>query len=72
MADVTLEAARLVKDKALEHASRQGLVVGVGITKVGSDYAVKVNFSAQPQGAPPAEIDGVPIVYETVGPLTPR
>jgi hypothetical protein len=74
MAKVTLEQARAAKSRAMDVFSRAGRVVGVGITKVGGGYAVKVNLSEPlPQGADaPTVIDGVPISVEVVGTIRSR
>jgi hypothetical protein len=66
MSSATIDEARQAKAKisaALQGAS----VAGVGVTKIGDSYAVKVNLSKQPQMNLPAVLDGVPIVYEIVG-----
>lgn len=71
---VALEAARAVKSRALSLFSGLGEVNGVGITRVGNGYGLKVNLSAPPREAVslPDEIDGVPIVVEVVGRITKR
>lgn len=65
----TIEAARRVKRKAAAAARSQAVVVGVGLTRVGDSYVVKVNLrDAAPACAKlPDSIDGVAIVYEVVG-----
>lgn len=47
-------------------------VSGLGITQVGDDYAVKVNLASTPPPgvALPHEVDGVPVVFEVVGPIS--
>ena len=49
-------------------------MTGVGITKVGADYAVKVNLrSPLPKGVTlPADIDGVPVCVDIVGKISRR
>ena len=66
---ITIDRARAAKDKVLEHFKNIGKVVGVGITRLNDDYAVKVNLSEAPaQGTVlPTEIDGVPIKVDVVG-----
>jgi hypothetical protein len=62
----TVEQARAAKEKAKQLFTDN---VGVGITRVGGDYAVKVNLSdpmADPENAP-TSIEGVPIQFEVVG-----
>jgi hypothetical protein len=46
-------------------------VVGVGITEGADGHAIKVNL-AEPAGALPSMINGVPIIYEIVGKITTR
>jgi hypothetical protein len=74
LANVTLQRAKTAKGPALEQFKRLGNVVGVGITRVGDDYAVKVNLSAPlaPGVAAPTEIAGVPVRVEVTGLLSPR
>lgn len=74
MANVTIEQARTAKGPALEQFRRLGDVVGVGITRIGNDYAVKVNLSAPlaPGVVAPTHITGVPVRVEVTGSLSPR
>ena len=62
----TLEEARAAKERAKEVLS--GLpVVGIGITRVGDGYGLKVNLDAAPKTEVPAAVDGVPVRVEVVG-----
>jgi len=65
---VSLARARAAKSQAAarlpELADR---IVGVGVTRVGEDYAVKLNLREPPPHALPAEIDGVPLCVDVVG-----
>jgi hypothetical protein len=65
----TLDQARAAKGPALEVFQRLADVVGVGVTRVGPGYGVKVNLrSAPPAGAAlPADVAGVPVRVEVVG-----
>lgn len=74
MAHVTLEQAKAAKATALKRFSEMGEVVGVGITRVRDDYAVKVNLSepVSPGVDLPSDIDGVPVRVEVVGVIRPR
>jgi len=49
-------------------------VVGVGITKMGEDYALKVNLRAPLQAgvSVPERIGDVPVCVEVVGRITKR
>lgn len=65
-----LREAREAKGRAREVFSRFGKVNGVGITRQGGRYAVKVNFESEPRtGDLPREIAGVPVVFQVVGNL---
>ena len=74
MPRVTLEQARAVKDAALRCFEKLGTVVGVGVTRVDGDYAVKINLREPlaDEANAPAEIDGVPVRVEIVGPIRKR
>jgi hypothetical protein len=74
MPGVTLEQARAAKAAARRHFENLGTVVGVGVTRIEGDYAVKVNLSEPPaEGTElPEEIDGVPVRIEVVGTIRKR
>lgn len=63
--------ARSAKKKAKQIFSRFGFVNGVGLTRLGDRYAIKVNFEVEPLNSAnlPDEIEGVPVVVRIVGPL---
>ena len=70
----SIEAARTAKEafKAAFGAT-EGLV-GVGLTRKDSGYAVKVNMQCRTSAKLPKVVEGVPVVVEVVGvvrPLTP-
>ena len=71
---ISLEQARAAKESAKALLADLPGVVGVGITKVGEDYALKVNLRAPlPAGmAVPARIGDVPVRVEVVGRITKR
>lgn len=71
---ITLEQARAAKASAKTLLAAVPGVIGVGITKVGKDYALKVNLrEALPAGAAvPERIDGVPVSFEVVGTISKR
>ena len=62
----TLEQARAAKDKAKQLFASN---VGVGVTRLGDGYAVKVNLRTPlPENeSVPTSIDGVPVKFEVVG-----
>jgi hypothetical protein len=74
MDDPSLERARAAKAHALELFSRVGEVVGIGLTRIGDEYGLKINLSSAPKGfAPlPSEVDGVRVKVEVVGPIRKR
>ncbi|MEX2282030.1 MAG: hypothetical protein WEE89_06065 [Gemmatimonadota bacterium] len=70
---VSKERARAAKDKAMKRFERLGEVVGVGLTKVGDDYALKVNLKTdRDEKKFPSTIDGVPVRVEVVGTIRKR
>ena len=70
---ITIVQAREAKTAAKAAFRKIGGVVGVGITRVDKDYAVKVNLRARPAADMhiPSEVKGVPIVVAVVGDITP-
>ena len=74
MPQVTLDRAQAAKAAALRRFARIAKVAGVGITRIGGEYAVKVNLTEpiDPDVELPTEIDGVPIRVEVVGAIRPR
>ena len=73
IAAITLEAARAAKDAAKRKLARRTGVVGIGVTRQGGGYAVKVNLG---QGATaarlPKDFNGVPVVVAVVGSVRKR
>jgi hypothetical protein len=68
----TLEQARAAKSKAIALLAALP-VVGVGITRIGDGYGLKVNLSASVVAAAvPGDVDGVPIKMEVVGEIRKR
>ena len=74
MPHITLARARAAKALALDRFGPLAHVVGVGITRVNDQYAVKVNLRepARPGVTLPTDIDGVPVKIEVTGTLRPR
>jgi hypothetical protein len=74
MTRITLQKARAAKATLLKQFRRLPNVTGIGIAKVGADYAVKINLSEpMAEGTRlPAEIEGVPITIEVTGAITKR
>lgn len=74
MSGVTREKAQAAKEEAMEVFSRLADVVGIGITRVGLDYAIKVNLGAPAASHVrlPSQIQGVPVKVEVVGGIRPR
>ena len=74
MPPVTLEQARAAKRTAIRQFETNANVVGVGITRVAGQYAVKVNLSepVEPGTELPDEINGVPLRVEVTGSIRAR
>ncbi len=72
MKDTTLDEARAAKADAHKVFETFAPVVGVGVTQVGTSYAVKINLSHAPKSGTemPSEINGVSVVVEVVGRIT--
>ena len=70
--DCTLDAVRAAKTEALGAFERIVAVTGIGITRIGGGYGLKVNLRKAPDTGTvlPASIKGVPVKVEIVG--TPR
>ena len=70
----SLDEARAAKAPAAEAFGRLAEVLGVGITRIGKGYGLKVNLSRLPRGANslPSEIVGVPVRVEVVGKIRKR
>ena len=71
---ITLEQARSAKESAKDQLADLPGVVGIGITKIGDDYALKVNLCAHlPKGvSAPEHIGQVRVYVEVVGRITKR
>lgn len=71
---ISLDQARAAKLSAAKQLAALNTVVGIGITRIADDYAVKVNLSEAPPPdfTLPSVIDGVPIRFEIVGTIRPR
>ena len=72
MTACTLDQARAAKAKAVELFSALAPVVGVGITRIGEGYGLKVNLERKPPTALPIEVDGVPVRVEVIGKIRKR
>ena len=47
-------------------------IVGIGLTRQGEGYAIKVNLDRDGTALIPSQIEGIPIVVEIVGRITKR
>ncbi len=74
MPRVSLERAQAAKKTALRRFRNLETVTGIGITRVGGEYAVKLNLSEPMADAAslPAEIDGVPLRIEVTSVIRSR
>ncbi len=68
----TLDEARAAKAAAADVFSPLAPVVGVGITRIGEGYGLKINLREQARGPLPTEVAGVPVQVEVVGPIRKR
>lgn len=70
----SLDKARAAQRKAQTRFAGVSEVNGVGITRIGAGFGLKVNLTSRP--APetqlPDQIDDVPITVEVVGPIRAR
>jgi hypothetical protein len=67
----TLDEARAAKEKVRATLADRPEVTGIGITRDGDGYAVKVDL-AKPCPAVPPEVGGVPVRAEIVGRVRKR
>jgi len=70
----TLEQARAAKTEAQDVFQRLARIAGVGITRIGRGYGLKVNVEAAPAAgvALPTDVRGVPVKVEVVGAVRKR
>jgi hypothetical protein len=68
----TRQQARAAKRKAAELFLAIGAVAGVGITRIGEGYGLKVNLEHLPDSPLPTDVDGVPLRVEVVGAIRKR
>ncbi len=69
--DLELERVRAAKEEGKRVFERHGTLAGIGITRVGERWALRVSFAAPPRDPLllPQEIAGVPVVVRVVGPV---
>ena len=64
----SIDEARAAKSQVKKELSRMPGLMGIGLTRHGGGYAVKVNLQkALLNKQLPTEIGGVPVVFEVVG-----
>jgi hypothetical protein len=68
----TLNQARAAKVEASSLFGGLASVVGVGITRIGGGFGLKINLREQPKVALPTKVGGVPVQVEVVGPIRKR
>jgi hypothetical protein len=68
----TLREAKAAKAKLAKLVKDSKGVNGVGITRNGSGYAVKLNLAAEADEDFPTTVDGVPIHVDIVGTIVKR
>lgn len=68
MSGVTIAEARAAKSRLTGMLESNDGVRGIGLTRCGEGYAVKVNVaSTTVEATIPSSLDGVPIVIDIVG-----
>jgi hypothetical protein len=69
MSDATLAQARATKARAVKLLTPLADVVGIGITRVGKGFGLKINLRQPPAAGVklPKKVDGVPLTIEVVG-----
>ncbi len=69
MSTISLDEARAARERAKSLFAGKAAVVGIGLTRVGDGYGVKVNLESPPAANArlPETIDGVPVRIEVVG-----
>jgi hypothetical protein len=67
----TLDEARAAKEKVRARLADRPEVTGIGITRHGDGYAVKVDLAKACPAVPP-EVGGVPVHTEIVGRIRKR
>jgi hypothetical protein len=74
MSTIGLDEARAAKERAKSLFAARASVIGIGLTRVGDGYGVKVNLEAPPapDAGLPETIYGVPVRIEVVGTIRPR
>lgn len=70
----SLPKVRAAQRKVIAQLARVREVNGVGITRVGTGYGLKVNMTSRPRRRIrlPEEIDGIPVRVEVVGQIRAR
>jgi hypothetical protein len=63
----SLEEARTAKSHATEVFGSLAQLSGVGITRIGSGYGLKINLAQEPELTLPKEVDGVPVKIAITG-----
>ena len=71
MSGATLDEARAAKEKVRATLADRPEVTGIGITRHGTGYAVKVDLAKACAAVPP-EVGGVPVHTEIVGRIRKR
>jgi hypothetical protein len=65
----SLDEARAAKSRAQAVFEELAAVVGVGVTRIGNGYGLKVSLCVPPlpDVVLPTEVDGIPVRLEVVG-----
>ena len=68
----TIDEARAAKAEASNVFGSLASVAGVGITRIGEGYGLKINLVEKAKVPLPTEIGGIPVQIEVVGPIQKR
>jgi hypothetical protein len=68
----TLQEARAAKARIESLLARNRKVNGIGLSRRGKGWCVKVNLSGPTKANLPKEVDGVPVQIEQVGRISKR
>ncbi len=70
--EATLDHAREAKAVASQYLPPGVKISGLGITRMGGAYALKVNLFEEPHVALPGDILGIKVLYSVVGRVKAR
>lgn len=69
MSAATLDQARAAKERLSQQLRNRAEVNGIGITRLGESFAVRINCANLPDVPLPDQVDGVPVTVVVIGPI---